>query len=176
LGPNEWDDGVTVLAPLWVESILGGLPSPFTPKHIREAAAIKIEAESRGNVRAIIMDPKDQHPGEDDATFFQRLEKEHNIETYFFVMPLNCKPHGLTFEAGMIQRDFQWGRNPAVLLFVQEGVADVDDKENWNFKEKGHRTRYLSSFAGLAHNVQPWKNIEIVVDDIVSWALVEDNY
>lgn len=176
LGPNEWDEGHAPPAPLWMESLLGVTPSPFTPRHLREAAAVKIETESRGRVKPILMDPKLQRPQEDEASFFRRLELEHAIGTYFFIMPLHCKPLGTAFEAGLLQRDFQWGRNPSVLLFVQEGFAAVDEKENWNFKEKGHRTRYLSSFAGVAQNVQSWKNYEILIDDVVSWALVEDGY
>lgn len=176
LGPNEWDEGHNPPAPLWLESLLGSTPSPFTPKNVREAAAVKIDAESKGQVKGVIMDPKLQRAGEDDAKFFQRLEKDHSISTYFFVLPLQCKPLGTTFEAGMLQRDFQWGRNPSVLLFVQEGVAVADANENWDFKERGHRTKYLASFASVAHNVQTWKNFETLVDDIVSWALVEEAY
>jgi hypothetical protein len=116
-------------------SLLGSTPSPFTPKHLREAAAVKIDAESKGQVKGVIMDPKLQREGEDDATFFHRLEQEHAIETYFFIMPLHCKPLGTTFDVDANRHRDLHGKAAAAISGIERVVS----------AELKHRARLLEA-------------------------------
>lgn len=173
LGPNEWDDGVHVPAPLWAAELLGELPEPFTPKHLRLAAAARIEAESDGRVSAVVMDPKGQKPSEDDADYFERIERERAIDAYFVVVPLRTKILGTVFEGGMLRRDFAHGRRPYIAVFIERGAARIDEHERWEFVEKGHRTRYLASLAKVAGLVQEWETLEDLVESLVERATAE---
>ena len=167
LGPDQWDDGHTLETPIWAHDVD---PGPFTPKALRLQAAACIARASRGEILGLVMDPKAQRPDEDDAAFFHRLETEHAIETYFIIVPLQTKVLGTVFEGGMLVRDFQWGRTPRIVLFVQDGFAEEDEDGGFVFTEAGKRTRYLESLANRAHHVQKWDTFETRMDVIQEWA------
>ena len=87
LGPDHWDDGVAAVAPHWArETERSG---PFRPFHIRKALGALISQESDGAVYGFVMDPSAQQTSEDDVALFERLEEQHHVDTYFFIVP--CK-------------------------------------------------------------------------------------
>ena len=169
LGPDHWDDGHAIETPLWARDVE---PGRFTPKALRLQAAACIARATQGEIQAVVMDPKAQLPDEDDAAFFHRLEVERQTETYFIIVPTRAKVLGTVFEGGMLVRDFQWGRNPRILLFLQEGFAEEDEDGGFTFTEAGKRTRYLESLANNAHHVERWSTFEGLMDAVQEWAEV----
>lgn len=157
---------------MWAEEALGHAPDEFTPKHLREAAAALIEDEDPSR-QGVVMDPDDQEEGESDGDFFHRLETEHDVDAYFIVVPTRTKVLGTVFEGGMLERDFHYGRNPTVLLFLEEGFARHEGQGTYRFKAKGKRTRYLETLAERAHHVHLWETFEELTEAILTWALVE---
>lgn len=172
LGPDHWDDGVAVPAPLWVREALEEEPDPFSPKHLRQAAASLIEDEAP-NRRGIVMDPADQHEGESDGDVFHRLEQEHDVDAYFVIVPMQTKVLGTIFEGGMLERDFHYGMNPSIVLFLEEGFAEDFGGGVYRFTAKGKRTRYLESLAERAHHVHVWDSFEGLIDAVLEWAMAD---
>lgn len=168
LGPDYWDDGVVVPAPVWVKRYLGAISDPFTPKDLRRCAAEHLVRASGGEVRGVIMDPKEQQEGEDDLAFFQRLEQEHDIQAYFIVLPLGAKIHGTFWEGAMLSRDKLRGENPRIALFIQDGFAREDDDGVIHFDTpaaKGKRLPYLTAFVNkYVNHVELWTSFEGLVD------------
>lgn len=173
LGPNQWDDDIHVPTPLWVEEALSRRPDPFTPKHLRDAAAALIEAEDPAR-QGIVMDPDDQRDGESDGEFFNRLEDRARYRRLLHRRPDADEVLGTVFEGGMLERDFHYGHNPKVLLFLEEGFARSEDGGTYTFTAKGKRTRYLVTLAERAHHVHLWETFEELTDRILTWALVDD--
>lgn len=120
------------------------------------------------------MDPDDQRDDESDGDFFRRLEDEHDVDAYFIVFPTRTKVLGTIFEGGMLERDFHYGQNPSVLLFLEDGFAKRQAPGTYTFTAKGKRTRYLETLAERAHHVEFWETFEELSDAIVTRALVED--
>lgn len=172
LGPDRWDDDVQVPAPIWAQDALDHHPDPFTPKHLREAAAAVIQDEDPAR-QGVVMDPGDQREGESDGDFFHRLEDEHDVDAYFIIVPMQTKVLGTIFEGGMLERDFHYGQNPTVLLFLEQGFARREDGGTYTFTAKGKRTRYLESLAERAHHVHFWETFEELIDAVLTWALVD---
>lgn len=172
LGPNRWDDDVHVPTPIWAQAALEEAPDSFTPKHLREAAAAILEDEDPTR-QGVVMDPEAQEEGESDGEFFHRLEDEHDVDAYFVIVPMRTKVLGTVFEGGMLERDFHYGRNPTVLLFLEEGFARNEGDGAYTFIAKGKRTRYLESIAERAHHVHLWETLEGLIDAVLAWAFVD---
>lgn len=163
---------MTVQAPLWAEDVLDSDLDAFTPKHLREALAAHIALE--GPVReGVVMDPADQREGESDGDFFHRLEREHDVDAYFIVVPTQTKVLGTIFEGGMLERDFHYDEDPTVLLFLQEGFARDHGGGEYEFTAKGKRTRYLETLAERAHHVAFWDAFEELLDKVLTWATLD---
>lgn len=173
LGPNEWDDNVHPPAPLWMEQLLGQGPRPYTPLHLRRAAAVSIERESGGLIRGVIMDRADQKPGEPDDEFFHRLEVQHNIAAYYITFPLPAKVLGTVFEGGMLVRDFHHGQRPHIVLLLQAGFAAEDTEGNVTFTAKGKRTDYLRSLVKRAQRHLFWHTEEELVELLTEQVLAD---
>lgn len=105
------------------------------------------------------MESEGQCDGETDGAYFHRIEQEHRIGHYFLILPPGCKVLGTVFEGGMLERDFHWGRDPAIVLFLHRSIAQVDGGRI-TFVEQGKRTRYLESVASRAHDVVFWETVE----------------
>lgn len=159
-------------APIWARDALDPNPDPFTPKHLREAIASIIEEEDPAR-QGVVMDPGGQREGEADGEYFHRLEEEHDVDAYFVLVPRRTKVLGTIFEGGMLERDFHYGKNPTVLLFLERGFARHEGSGTYTFTAKGKRTRYLESLAERAHHVHLWETLEDLVDAVVTWALLD---
>lgn len=167
LGPNEWDDDYHPASPLWLRDYLNPLPPVATPKQIRQAMAVRIGRDSAGHWQGIVMDPTGQGNDEDDADFFHRLEKENNVQAYYFFVPNSGKFVGTAFEAGMLRRDFHYGENPRISLFLEAGFLTWNDDGTAEPALKGKRTRYITSVVNVAQHVEEWRSLEESFDRIV---------
>jgi hypothetical protein len=134
------------------------------------AAAEVIGRDSSGKRSGIIMDSADQRPREDDATFFRRLEIDHRVDAYFVFLPARAKVLGTVFEGGMLIRDFQFGRNPRIVLFVEAHLLAPDWRGGFEFVAKGKRTRYLRSLIARTHSVIRWTEADELLSSVVALA------
>jgi hypothetical protein len=160
--------------PLWVEHALGSPAAPFTPKLLRVALGALILQESSGKCRTVVMDPGEQHPGEDESDFFHRLELDWGVDSYFIIVPSGTKVLGTVFEGGMLIRDLHYGKRSTFSLFPQASSVDVRDDGEMVFIEKGKRTQYLKSLARKASHVQPWTDFEDLREAVLSRALIDN--
>ena len=169
LGPDQWDNGVTVQWPAWASEKQG---EEFTPKHFRLELAAHIDAESEGTVRAVVMDdslrPKDQ-PEMGNDELFRFIETTYAVDEYFIIVPADSKVLGTIFEGGMLVRDFHHGQRPKISLFLDERFAVVDDSGGVTFSP-GKRTQYLRDLLKRAHNVLYWNCLEDVLDLVAEQA------
>ena len=168
LGPDQWDDGVRVARPLWIPE----KTEPFTPKEFRLHAAEAIREESGGAVMGVVMDERLRKPGVvgNDALFAQ-IEEDYPVERYFVVVPADAKVLGTVFEGGMLVRDFKWGGNPEIVLFLEDRFLEEDEDGTAQWA-KGKRTRYLDDLLRHAHHVATWSTLEEALDLIVGQALL----
>lgn len=160
LGPNEWDDDYQPRSPPWLRAYLNPLPAVATPMQIRQAMGVRIERESGGAWRGIVMDSRNQKTGEDDADFFRRLETQGNVMAYYFFVPNRSKIMGTAFEAGMLRRDFHYGQHPRIALFAEAGFMAFRDDGTVELAIKGKRTRYFASLIHIAEHVEDWRTLE----------------
>jgi hypothetical protein len=173
LGPDHWDDGVDLHAPVWIAPLLGEEPKPFTPKHLRIAAARRIALASQGDVVGLVMDLP-RGPEETPADAFVRLERERGVAAYFLVFPARAKVLGTVFEGGMLVRDTHRGHRPYVAAFYERSFASEDDEGRVAFDgpaAKGHRTDYLRDVARIARHNAFWDSYEELLDLIEVRAL-----
>jgi len=170
LGPDQWDDDYRPPIPAPVKAVLGSLSGPYQPRHLRLAAASMLAEDSGRRRTGVVMDPSSQWPGEDEADFFRRLEVECLVDAYFIVLPARAKLLGTVFEGGMLVRDFHFGRNPKIVLFVEESVIQPDARGRFEFVAKGKRTRYLRSLVIRAEHVVVWNRVERLLASIVDYA------
>lgn len=170
LGPDEWDEGYTAEPPIWLAGLLGERPNPFTPRHLRLAAAAGIARRSGGGRRGFVMRSEEQRPGESDARFFRRLEVENEVDSYFIVLPLHAKLYGTVFEGGMLVRDSLFGRDPSIVLFIESGFAKDTGADGLVFLAKGKRTRYLRDLVAAAEHAELWETYEDLMDAVSTWA------
>lgn len=173
LGPNEWDDGYEPPAPVWLRDYLGTIPKVATPKHLRQALSHRISVESAGAWQGVVMSPENQRKGEDDAAFFERLEAEGDVQAYFILVPAQAKILGTIFEGGMLRRDFKWGANPRIVLFVEKGTVAFDEDGNATLTLKGKRTTYLKSLIKVAQHLEEWSTLEEAFDGMAKRARAE---
>ena len=170
LGPDQWDDDYRPTVPSLVDDLMGPSSSPYQPRHLRVAAASLLAKDSGGRRLGFVMDPSVQRPAEDEADLFRRLELEHRVDAYFIVLPARTKVLGTVFEGGMLVRDFHFGRNPRIVLFVEESVIESDGRGRFEFIAKGKRTRYLRSLVTRAEHVVVWRGVERLLASIVDAA------
>lgn len=143
-------------------------PSPPTPNDLRAGLATQISKATKDNVRGVVMTCR---PGEDFVDCFHRIETEHAIEDYFFIIPPDTKMHGTEWEGGMLTRDFKYGRYSKITLFLHEDLATTsDDGARVPAFQKGQRTRYLESLVKLAQSVRWWRDYEHLADQVVMHA------
>lgn len=172
LGPDQWDDDFEVEAPTWLLTELKDLGEQgYQPKHMRTYLKRIIERDP--SRRAVVMDPSGQKPGERDGDFFHRLEIENEVDSYVITVPSNTKVLGTVFEGGMLERDFHYGANPRILLFLQSTYAGRDHHDKIEFVEQGKRTRYLESLADRAHHVGLWEEPEDLMELVLEWIEME---
>lgn len=160
MGPNQWDDGYEPATPVWLRDWLDPFPQSASPKQFREVLAAGIRQESDGAWEGVVMSPEDQRKGEDDADYFARLEKEHNVEAYFFFVPNQAKILGTVFEGGMLRRDVQWGKNPRIAVFVEKGFLTLGEDGDATLNVKGKRTTYLKSLLRVSNHIEEWDTVE----------------
>ncbi|MDG7006389.1 MAG: hypothetical protein JRM86_05585 [Nitrososphaerota archaeon] len=118
------------------------------------------------------MDPRLQHPGEDDADFFERLEGDPELVAYFFIVPAKAKVVGTVFEEGMLRRDFKYGKLPRIVLFLEAGTVRSLSGGTFEFVEHGKRARYLRSFARKAEHVEIWNSLDDLKEAVLNRALI----
>jgi len=159
--------------PAALEGILGTTAEPYNPRHLRMAAVELIARVSSSQRLGIVMDPTEQHPGEDNANFFRRLEVDHLVDAYFLILPSRSKVLGTVFEGGMLVRDFQFGRNPKIVLFIEARLLGPDLAGGFEFIAKGKRTRYLRSLLARAQYVIRWSEIEELLASVTALAMAD---
>ncbi len=118
------------------------------------------------------MDPRLQRPGEDDTDLFERLEGDPELEAYYFIMPAKAKVVGTVFEEGMLRRDFKYGRNPRISLFLEASTVKSLPGGGVEFVEKGKRARYLRSFSRKAEHVEFWSSLDDLKEAVLNRALL----
>lgn len=170
LGPDQWDDDVNEPWPAWAAG--ADHKRRFTPKDFRLEIKNVVERESEGAVKAVVMDdslrPVGKKLGDDEL--FHHIERYHGVTRYFIVIPSRAKVLGTIFEGGMLVRDFHYGRNPKIVLLIEDAYANPDDEGNYEWA-KGKRTAYLTSLAARAHHVDTWSSLEECLELAVEHAL-----
>ena len=165
IGPDEWRRGHQMQTPVWASD--DHPPPSMSPKGLRQLIGRRMERDTDGAVRAIVMDREDQGKGESNVEFFERLIEQHRVRVLFAIWPANAKILGLTFELGMWAKD---PNRPQLLLFVEEVVMKGTDADGWTLTEEGNRTTYLADVAKSADHVQRWKDVEALIDAVVERA------
>lgn len=164
LGPNEWDDDYKPETPIWLREYLDDLPPSATPKDIRKALAKQIADDSGGKWNGVVMTPESQRKNEDDALFFERLERD--VQAYFILVPLRAKILGTVFEGGMLRRDFKWGGHPRISIFIEKGFVRTDEDGVVTIEAKGKRTTYIKTLLKVADHVEEWETLEEAFDQM----------
>ncbi len=159
LGPDQWVDGHKPHPGDDIRRTLERLGlSDYTPNALRRLAAERIQSATADAVRGLIMDAEDQLPGEDPATFFERLEDQYAVDHYFLIVPRHAKMHGTVWEGSALRRDHKYGRHPHLVLFLESGTLRGSDAQGYTFTMKGQRTRYLESLLAMGGPVEFWSN------------------
>jgi len=150
--------------------MLGANGEPYSPRHLRSVAAELIARESAGLRYGFLMETAGQRHDEDDAGFFRRLELDNRVDAYFVILPARAKVLGTVFEGGLLVRDFHFGRDPRIVLFVEARLLDSGFDGRFEFVAKGKRTRYLRSLVARAQSVIRWADVEGLFESIVAWS------
>lgn len=66
----------------------------------------------------------------------------------------------------MLVRDFQLGRHPRIVLFLEAGLARPEG-DGHLFLEQGNRTRYLGALANRSDTVVLWSRFDDLVESVL---------
>lgn len=110
LGPDQWDDGVTEPWPAWAAH--ADAKRAFTPKDFRFEIKHAIERDSRGRVKAVVMDDSLKPKGKDikDDELFHHIETTFHVTRYFIIIPSRTKVLGTKASARSTSRVSPPGR------------------------------------------------------------------
>lgn len=109
---------------------------------------------------AVVMEGTPDVEDENNFEKFRRLILEQGVTTFFLVVPLNSRLHGLSVEIGHLLTEIQAGRLPAARVHIAPQIllASIDDEGLMALKEPGNRTRYYEDLIDEGCPIHRWRN------------------